>query len=102
MGGHQIDRPKPVPQRLSGLVKDGVGGHRRLMQTTLALIFPARWDEPRLIMATAGAAKPIGPLALDDIPQTVPLGAETTSELSRSHWTIQSSPPLKDSRRTTI
>ena len=84
-GGHQIDGPKPVPQGLSGLVKDGVGGHRGLMQTTFALIFPARGDKPGLIMVTPGAAKPIGPFALDHISQTIPLGAEATSELSRSH-----------------
>lgn len=99
-GGHQIDGPEPVPQRLSSCVEDGIGGHCGLMQTTPALIFSSRGDEPGPIMVAVGTTKPIRPFTLDDISQTVALGAETTSELSRGHGFIQSSPPLWPSYRS--
>ena len=50
-GGNQKDDPEPVPQRLSGLVKDAFGGQRGLMPTTLALIQSARFNEIDVIKA---------------------------------------------------
>ena len=96
-GGHEIDRPKPVPQWLSSLVKDGVGRDRRLMQTTLALIFSSGRNKIGLIMVTARTAKAARPFALDDISDAVALRAEASSELSGRHGCIQESPPLYNS-----
>jgi len=84
-GSHQKDRPEPVPQGLSCLVKDGMGGEGGLMITPLALILSPGGDEPGLIMTTPGTAEAIGPLAFDEIPETIMLGAKPPSELSRCH-----------------
>jgi len=84
-GGYQKDRPEPVPQRFSRLVKDGMGGEGGLMVTLLALILPPGGDEPGLIMATPGTAEAIGPLAFNEIPEAVTLGAKPPSELSWCH-----------------
>ena len=75
-------------------MKDGVRADCGLMQTTLALILSARGDQIGLIMATAGAAKTIRPLAPDEIPEAIPLRAKPPSELSGGHRFIQDSPPL--------
>jgi len=96
-GGHQKDGPKPVSERLSGLVKDGIGDHRGLMITTLALIFSARSDQIGLMMVTARTSKTIGPFALDEIPEAIPLGAKSSFELSGVHGDIHGWPPLYDS-----
>ena len=81
-------------------MEDRVGGHRGLMQTTAALIFSSRGDEPGPIMVAAWTAKPIRPFALDEIFETVSLSAKAPSELSRCHGLIHSSPPLWPSYRS--
>jgi hypothetical protein len=55
------------------------------MVTLLALILSPRVDEPGLIMATLGTAEAVGPLAFNEIPEAVTLGAESTPELSGCH-----------------
>jgi hypothetical protein len=55
------------------------------MITLLALILSPGVDEPGLIMATPGAAEAIWPLAFDEIPETIALGAKSPSELSGGH-----------------
>ncbi len=92
-GGHQVDRPEPIAQRLVGLVEDGVGGHRGLMAAAPALVFAPRGDQVGLVMVAARAAETLGPLALDDVAQAVALGAETPAELLRGHGGIHGSPP---------
>ncbi len=82
LGGHQKDRRKPVPQRPSGFVKDGVGGQGGLMQTLLALIFPARNDAIGLIIFTARTPEAIRPFALDEVSETIALCAKPPFELS--------------------
>jgi hypothetical protein len=74
-GGHQKDGPKPVPQGLSGLVKDGIGGKGCLMTTTFALIEPSLLYDIGLMMATPGTPKTIRPFLSDQIPKTIPLCA---------------------------
>jgi len=84
-GGHQKDRPEPVPQGFPRLVEYGMGREGGLMVTVLALILSPRWDEPGLIVAAAGTAVAIRPLSFDEIPHAITLGAKPPSELSRCH-----------------
>ena len=62
-----------------------MGGEGGLMVTALALILSPGADEPGLIMATPGTAEAIGPLAFNEIPEAVTLGAESAPELSGCH-----------------
>jgi hypothetical protein len=83
--GHQKDRPKPVPQRPPGFVKDGVGSQGGLMHTTLALVFSARNDEIGLIMVTTGTAEAIRPFVPDEVSETIPLRAKPPFEMPGGH-----------------
>ena len=65
-----------------------------LMVTGFALVPPPGWNEPGLILGRAGTAEAIGPLAFDEIPHAVALGAKPASELFRSHGCIHRLPPL--------
>ena len=93
-GGYQKDGPKPVPQGLSSLVKDGVGSDRGLMSTMSTLIQFAGFDEIGPIMATTRTAEPVWPFTPDDIPQTITFCAKPPTELPGCHRSIHDSPPL--------
>jgi len=84
-GGHQKDCPKPVSQGFSGLMKDGIGSEGSLMITPLALILSPRCDEPSVVITATGTVEAIGPLAFDEIANTITFGAKPPSELSRCH-----------------
>ena len=83
--GHQKDRPEPVSQWFPCLMKDGMGNEGSLTITLFALILSPGVDKPGLIMATPGAAEAIRPLAFDEIPEAIALGAKSPSELSGCH-----------------
>jgi hypothetical protein len=72
-GGHQKDRPEPVSQWCPCLVKDGIGSEGSLLITLVALVLSPRCDEPGVLVAAAGTAEAIGPLALDEISNTIAL-----------------------------
>jgi hypothetical protein len=93
-GGYEKYGPKPVPQRLSGLVKDGVSDKRGLMPAVGALIQLAGCNQIGVIVATARAVEPIRPFAFDEIPQAIPLGAKSSFELPGIHGVIHGVPPL--------
>lgn len=62
-----------------------MGGEGGLMVTVLTLILSPGWDKSGLIVAAAGTAEPVRPLAFDQIPHAVALGAKPPPELSRCH-----------------
>lgn len=82
---HQKDGPKPVSQRLSCLMKDGVGCHRYLMVTPIALIKSPSLNEIDMLMTAARTSDAIRPFSLDQISQTIALCAKSASKLSGRH-----------------
>ena len=65
------------------------------MSARCALICFSGSDEIGFIIAAAGTAEAVRPLAFGQIPETVFLAAKAPPELSDSHGRIHSLPPLK-------
>jgi len=91
--GYQKDGPEPVSQRFSCLVEDGMGDEGGLIITLLALIFLPRWDGKGPIIVTAPTPKAIGPLASNQIPEAVTLGAKPPSRKSAMGFELRTQLP---------
>ena len=85
---------KPVPQKLSGLVKDRVSGNRGLMPAAGTLIQFTGFNQIGVIVVTARAIKAIRPFPFDEIPQAIALCAKSSFELPGIHCVIHGVPPL--------
>ena len=59
---------KPVPQKLSGLVKDRVSGNRGLMPAPGVLIRLTEFTEIGVIVAGPRATKTMRPFTFDQVP----------------------------------
>ena len=84
-GGYKKNGPKPVSQGLSRPVEDGMGGHRALVAAVCALVQGAGCNGIGSRVATLWATKAIGPLAFDEIPDAIALGARPPTELPGCH-----------------
>ena len=98
-GCNHKDRPEPIPQWFSGLMKDRIGSQRCMVLARFALIDSPGGDEIRLVMAAPRAAEAIRPLALGEIVETVFFGSKTTSKLPDSHGGIHELSPLQKALR---
>src|SRR5271168_3054040 len=86
VGGNQIGRPKPFPQRKATAMQQRACGGGTLIRTSLALSRPALFDEPRLFTATLGAMEAFRPATLPQVSQAGRLGGKLFSKLSQGFW----------------
>ncbi len=89
VGGNQVGRTKPFPQRKAAAMKQSARGGRTLIRTLLALSYPALFDQPELPTTTLRATKAFRPATLRQISQAGGLGGKLLSKLSqgfRKSW----------------
>ena len=87
-GGHKENGPKPVSERLSGLVKDRVGSHRGLMPTVGTLIVFARLNKIGALVAAARTVEAIRPFVFNEISKAIFLCTKPPPKLTRRHGRI--------------
>jgi hypothetical protein len=82
--GYQVDRQKPQPHRLVGLLKDGSDGERSLMMAAVALKSLAPGNHAIGIISTFWADEPFRPTDLEQVIPTLLRVLITLKELGQA------------------